>query len=715
VLSLKNMRLMAFIVLPVVLAAAGMVWNTSRMLDGISLSVNQQDDERNWQAVQSSLAMAGDQLSSMVGDNAQWNDAVEQSYGEINHSWMFDTWGVPTTGAVYDTFYIVDSNGSALVSYHQGKEVALSPQDFYGPAVAKLLNALPRDASRFAAASTLVNTRDGLAVMAAGPILPTSDAVKMPAVPPRIMIMSRHLDADSLAQLGKQFTVDGLKVAPLAPAIEQPHLLNDKWGSPVAAATWARQNLGTAARQSYRFGALATVLALLGAMIPISFVHWRSIATLARNEAEAVRFARRDSLSGLPNRLRFMEELAQRLPTARPGEAAVMFIDLDGFKNVNDAYDHETGDKLIKRVAAGLAGLTPRDALLARFGGDEFAMLMARPGAMSEMEAVAEAALSFAAQPFNIDGKLANIGASIGLAGRGDEPLEAAELMRRADVAMYDAKESGRNRVRHFSAEMDARRERDLAIAAELRDHLENGRLEVAFQPMVDASSREIRGVEALARWPKSSARSIAPDCFIHIAEEHGLIEKLGLAVMRIAFARAAAWPHLKLAVNVSPMQLNQHELVRGIARLAEEMAFPLNRLEVEFTENVLIKNHVKAKQVIAELHAAGATVALDDFGTGYASVGYLRDYGFDTVKIDRSLTRALLSDISAQQIVQGTVLIAQGLSAAIVAEGVETEQEATLMRLAGCRHLQGYLFGKPVAAEEIDALLAPQADRATG
>jgi EAL domain-containing protein (putative c-di-GMP-specific phosphodiesterase class I) len=275
---------------------------------------------------------------------------------------------------------------------------------------------------------------------------------------------------------------------------------------------------------------------------------------------------------------------------------------------------------------------------------------------------------------------------------------------------MYDAKESGRNRWRRFDAALDVKRSEDVVIANDIRAFIDRGVFEVAYQPIVDSRSRTIIGVEALARWPKSSQRDIAPDHFILVAEEHGLIEGLGSLILQIAChgmaQYMARWQDLRLAVNISPSQINNPNFVADVNRIVSEHSIPLTRLDVEFTESVLIGNPKRAKEVVQELKDSGVTVTLDDFGRGYASVGCLREYAFDKIKLDRSLTRSISKNVAAQQIVHGTILIAKALSARIIAEGVESEEEAQLMRLAGCQQLQGYYFGQPQTARDMGKLL---------
>jgi diguanylate cyclase (GGDEF)-like protein len=398
--------------------------------------------------------------------------------------------------------------------------------------------------------------------------------------------------------------------------------------------------------------------------------------------------------------------MSERLAAAiaRPGRHVLLYVDLDGFKSVNDTYGHTIGDRLLCIVAAGFQQLAD-GALLARLGGDEFAAMLTGGDAVTRAETLAADIVKFLREPFDIEGRSCCVGASIGLA-KAEAGVDVSEIMRRADVAMYDAKEQGRGLWRWFNPELDARKAGDQQLAAEMRKLVGRGSFAIAYQPIVSAASREITGVEALARWPQPSSFNPTPDSFIRIAEENGIIDDLGALILRLACRDAARWRGISLSVNVSPLQLNSRSFVATVKRIAEEEGFDLARLEMEFTETILIRNAQRAREVLRELHDLGIKVALDDFGTGFASIGYLRSFAFDRVKLDRSLTKGVGCDDSTQKIVQGTVLIAQGLSADIVAEGVEAEEQAQILRLTGCGHLQGHHLGKPGPAAALDEAL---------
>jgi diguanylate cyclase (GGDEF)-like protein len=710
-LNRRKASLALLVALPIAIASLAMLWSSHRMLNGIAQSVDQQEAKRTWQAVKSAMASAQERLAGTVADNAHWDDAVLQSYGKIDPDWMYDTWGVGSDDINYDTMYLVDAKGDVISAFQNGETLDVPARAFFGKALERTLSELPMNGENFGVLSSLVETPQGLAVMAAAPILATSDDIRIPTPRPNVLIFSKQLTPPLLAKMSEQYIVDELAIAPIRSRAEMASdtALLDHWGNPVALASWQARHPGELASQSYRFSALATILALIGVMTPLAFSYGRVISRMENNERKARLASRHDALSGLPNRAFLLDELGTRLAKAKPAELALIFIDLDGFKAVNDAYDHETGDKLIRAVAAGLESVASGDGLIARLGGDEFAVLVTGENAVVRSERIARRILAFVKEPFDIDGRIASIGASIGIAELGSEPLDPSELMRRADIAMYDAKDNGRNRWRRFDATLDLKRIEDLTIANELRAFIARGEFDVAYQPMVDSRDRSIVGVEALARWPKSSPRELAPDRFIPVAEEHGLIDSLSALILGIACRDMVQWHDLKLAVNVSPVQIANPQLVPDITRIAGEAGLPLHRLEVEFTESVLIRNPARAKQVIRELQGLGVTVALDDFGTGYASVGYLREYGFNKIKLDRSLTHSISTDIAAQQVVQGTILIAKGLSANIIAEGVETEEEAQLMRLSGCNQLQGFYFGRPQAATALGSLLGSE------
>jgi EAL domain-containing protein (putative c-di-GMP-specific phosphodiesterase class I) len=289
-----------------------------------------------------------------------------------------------------------------------------------------------------------------------------------------------------------------------------------------------------------------------------------------------------------------------------------------------------------------------------------------------------------------------------------DPAINPEELVRRADVAMYHAKETGRGRSCLYAAEMDNDRENLIELENELRDALAKGKIDLAFQPLVDAQTGSLQGMEALARWTSPKRGVVQPENFIHVAERSGLIESLGLVVLDNALAASRAWPNLKLSVNVSPAQLRNPSFPEQVRDLLVKTGVEPSRLTLEITEGFLVRQPERAKKTLLALRAVGVSIALDDFGAGYASIGYLRQFHFDRLKIDRSLVSALDRDPTAAGILQATVALANAFRIPVTAEGVEREEQAVMLRLAGCDELQGYLFGMPRTATDIERDYSP-------
>lgn len=686
------------ILLPLLLTTLGTTFVSLRMLNGISEAVDRQEMQRSWEAVNSAFGSAGEKLSALIIDNARWDDAAEHTANGVDQQWVFDNWGTTTSDPNYDTMFVISPQGEVLSGFHNGKVTDIDPSSYYGGAFRRLISATPALAAHFRVITSLAWTRDGLAVVSAAPIIPYSPENIEPERRYNKLVISRTIGPLQLAKLSRQYVVDDLKVHPLAAGVKGAVPIFDNWGAPVATVTWRARNPGDAARSSYTSLAFSSVIAMILVLLPISIVHARAMRRLHANERREREAARRDSLSDLPNRLSLSEKLHQELAASHGLPVSLLFIDLDGFKTINDAYDHETGDRLIRAIAAGLKVLAGETHFVSRLGGDEFGILMVSQQARMQSEELARRILEFVKEPFEVDGRVAAIGASIGISDNVQDVMDPNELMRRADIAMYDAKERGGNCFRRFVPALDTRRNENLEIASELRGFIEKGVIGIAFQPIVDANTQAVIGVEALARWPDHSRRMIGPERFIAVAEEFGLIGSLSNLLLRKACAALAGRPDLNLSVNISPLQVGDARFVPDLLSTLEHFNFPCSQLEIELTEGVLVKNPNRTRTVIKDLRQNGIVVSLDDFGAGYASIGYLRDFEFDKVKLDRTLTQAIAKDAAVQKIVQGTVLIARGMSASIVAEGVETAEQASLMRLAGCDLLQGYYFGRPSA-----------------
>lgn len=457
-------------------------------------------------------------------------------------------------------------------------------------------------------------------------------------------------------------------------------------------------------------GALSAIAVNFGlvcvAMVAILMTNYRDFAQLVASRraliakhAETQAMANADALSGLPNRRALFARLEEMQTTLKGSDlqVAVVFIDLDGFKDVNDTYGHETGDDLICVLSRTFTRLLPHDAMLARLGGDEFAAIILDHDAKSSAMAFGKAILAQLMSPIAIGDRTIESGASIGVACAPSEGWSSQELFRRADVAMYHGKLRGKGRISVYDQAMDHDREAVQAMESEIRLGLARDEFDVYFQPVVDAVARRMVSVEALVRWPGRPGVAVGPDVFIPVAESSGLIHALGLFVLRRACAAIKPFDGVQLSVNISPAQFRDPAFEQKVGQVLAETGFPPARLELELTEGYLIDHPERAQTAISGLKAMGMSVALDDFGTGYTSIAYLRRYGFSRIKIDKSLAGCIQEGSQEATLVAGTVFIANGLSMAVTAEGVETEEQAMLLRLAGCQCLQGYLFSPAV------------------
>ncbi|HDZ72241.1 MAG TPA: EAL domain-containing protein [Aurantimonas coralicida] len=419
--------------------------------------------------------------------------------------------------------------------------------------------------------------------------------------------------------------------------------------------------------------------------------------------------ASHDALTNLPNRAVFQEWMAHTIADVeRDGTpAAVLFLDLDHFKEVNDLLGHAAGDELLKQVSDRMSETLRQNDVLSRLGGDEFAIIqkrIAQPGGAAQL---AQRLIAILSEPFDLFGQEAMIGASIGITmcepgGRGDP----AHLLQQADMALYRAKSGGRGNYQFFEEDMNRRLLERKMMEIDLRRALANDQLQLHFQPQIDLATSALIGVEALIRWNHPEQGWIAPDRFIPLAEETGLILPIGDWVIHTACRQARAWPSLKVAVNVSPVQFRRGDLVAVVRHALEESGMDAGRLELEITEGVLMQDTEATIAILTALKELGVKIAMDDFGTGYSSLSYLRRFPFDKIKIDRSFIADMGHDDHADSIISAVISLGRALGMKSNAEGVETIEQANLLRAQGCEEVQGFYFGRPMAGEHIDALV---------
>lgn len=418
-----------------------------------------------------------------------------------------------------------------------------------------------------------------------------------------------------------------------------------------------------------------------------------------RNEAKIFHLAHHDALTGLANRTLLHERLNQAIIRAKDGATlAVLCLDLDNFKDVNDALGHATGDSLLQAVTDRLQSQTRTGDTIARLGGDEFAILQEdseqQPGGTASL---AQRLVGALAAPFNIDGHHIMIGTSIGISVAPVDGLDSSELLKNADLALYCAKLDGGGRFRFFHAEMDAQAQMRRTLLSDLRRAIAANEFELFYQPKVDIQTRIVTGYEALLRWRHPKQGLIMPDRFIPLAEETGLIVRLGEWVLNRACVDAALWPEdTKISVNLSPVQFTSSELDSHISSAVKASGLNVRRLEIEITETTLLRDTEATLEMLHRLQSLGISIALDDFGTGYSSLSYLQRFPFNRVKIDKSFVQSLGKRKESDAIVQSVISLCKALDMQITAEGVETEEQCQILAAAGCNEAQGYLFGRP-------------------
>jgi diguanylate cyclase (GGDEF)-like protein len=427
-----------------------------------------------------------------------------------------------------------------------------------------------------------------------------------------------------------------------------------------------------------------------------------------RSEVKIEYMAHHDALTDLANRVLLNQRLEHALgQSIRPEQmVAVHHLDLDQFKAVNDTFGHPAGDKLLKIVAERLRGLVRETDTIARMGGDEFEIVQAPITDPSEATSLAQRFIASISEPFDIDGHQAVIGASVGIAVGPDDGLRPDQLLRNADLALYRAKGDGRGTFRFFEPAMDLQMQSSRIVELDLRKALPAGEFELYYQPVVNLVSNEISGFEALIRWNHPERGVVSPATFIPLAEEIGFIVPIGEWVIRQACATAAQWPgDLHVAVNISAVQFRSPGLMRVIVGALATSGLHPTRLEIEITETVLLHNKEATLAVLHQLRALGIRIAMDDFGTGYSSLTYLQSFPFDKIKIDRSFVKDITESTGSLNIVRAVAALANGMGMTATAEGVETREQLERITSEGCTEMQGFLFSKPLPAQEIERL----------
>jgi diguanylate cyclase (GGDEF)-like protein len=656
-----------------------------------------------------------------------WDDAVEAVRGEKPQEWISTNLGEwMHTYFGHDAAYVLDPDGNPTYSY---PDDAASPGfDALRAAVAPLAARL-EDSLRAGdteglservlslGVADITRVSDHPAVVSIKPIVSDSGEIQQKAGEEYLHVAVRHLDGSFLQELRDAYLLGGVRFSWTNDKqdFEAASALTSRQGETVGFLIWQPYLPGTAVM--HQIGPVfltVAVVALCALFIFIIILRKRSLR-LIQSEATVRHLAHHDLLTGLPNRASFNDRLDATLIASRGSgeEVAVLYLDLDRFKAVNDTFGHPAGDELLRAFADRLKRLTRENDTVARIGGDEFMILVRQVTSGNPVEGVCQRLIEAARRPFEIAGTQAFVGVSVGAAISPRDGFDRVELMRRADVALYHSKAAGRSNYGIYSSDMDRSTNERRDLERDLRNALETeDELQVYYQPLMSVAENAITGLEALIRWHHPARGLLSPDRFIPLAEECGLIEKVGERVLRDACIAASRWPIQTIAVNVSPVELRSPSYAIRVANILLASGLSPRRLELELTESAFLDKSGECKRNIDELRAMGVRIALDDFGTGFSSLARLHEMEVDRIKIDRSFVHGFGNANGDEAIVQAIVDLARAKGLKTTAEGVETASQQELLESIGCDELQGFLFSKPLSALEIEKLWG--ADRRT-
>ena len=653
---------------------------------------------------QTSVVVWDDSVINAKAGNQAW---MSENLGE----WMYAYYG-------HDRVYVLDDAGRPVHAMRDGKTVAPS---VYGedrtaiePSVERLRTLIGEAAKSEEPppliVSDLVSFGGRPAILAIQPLVPSSDRVTQAPGREYLHVSVELIDQQVIDRIARQYLLSGAHLLPqLTSRVTSASIpLIASNGLILGYVAWDQDRPGLTLIRKASPALIAGALLAAGVLYFLLRRLRRATGELQKSQDEAQYLAFHDTLTGLPNRALFEDRLKRALlAVARSNRRiALLYIDIDRFKTINDTFGHPAGDELVRQTASRLEASVRQVDTVARLGGDEFAIIVFDIKDLGTAEELCERLLGEINMPYSLMGNQVFVGASIGVAISSDAGTDPADLLRKADIALYEAKKNGRGRHQVFAGDMDDLLTRKRMIESDLRAALTTGNeIRLVYQPVYAPDCRTILGAEALIRWEHPVHGALSPAHFVTIAEERGMTGLLGDWVLReaVRFAATAGLPWI--AVNVSPLQLRDLAFAAHVLRILEAAGVPPSRLQLEITESVLLENSDTTKAVLSELRAAGIRVALDDFGTGYSSINYLRRHAIDKLKIDRSFVRLLGTSEGSSAIVKALVDLALAMQVRVTAEGVETAEQRDLLIQMGCNELQGFLLSPPIGEDEMRGL----------
>lgn len=650
-------------------------------------------------------------LQTTTNDYAWWEEAYDAFLAD-DSEWMWNNIGSSVVETQIADMMAVITPAGVVREGWVGEGVESTVTEILTPEVIAEVQATMADVpvSYEAAQAAYVNTGNGVMLIAFSRIAPVSYAAEVDPASLPYYVAGVQLSEDRLISVGQSFLIDDLRIVFDGDEAELASFptITGIGGRQLGWFVWTPPQPGWDVLRNV-FIPILIAVGIFALVALVTALRARRMAmALAKSEKVAVAAARTDSLTNLMNRNGFNElmESSAVVDLARKGEVAVIYLDVNGFKAVNDSIGHTGGDELVVALSQRLASVLPPDAAFARIGGDEFAVMLTGRGAADAAAGAASALVHALDRPFTIYGFEFHVTAAVGYAVADGSSVTPTEVLRRADLAMYQAKAGAERDAVAYHAAMETGALEKKQVEAALRKAVEAGELTVAYQPIVRATDLTLTSLEVLVRWNSKEFGNISPALFIPVAEDTGLIHDIGKFVVSQACKDLAKWPGVRLSVNVSPVQLRDPNFANDLRAILDRYGVEPSVFELELTEGILVSNPTIAKRKLAMLKEYGFRLSLDDFGTGFSSIGYLRQFPFGKLKLDRSFVREIGINPTANALIQSVVSLGDAMELEVVAEGIETEEQLTLLRLVQCEYIQGFFVSKPMPANDVTAML---------
>lgn len=681
------------------------------VLHSMSSEMNAIDAERSRASIGAALESLVVKVGDNVADESTWTEAYLQSSVQFNPAWLDSTWGVTARiSESYDTALVTDAEGQILFGEaSRGRLQGVLSE--HVSAASELLTQLDAAVTKSGDDVTVqgfAGGPSGVMAIAGGVIHSNSGQEAVPRAQRRILWLAKHIDDKELRETAARFKLPRPRFVPEATQEDDTLVLTDAAGAAIGVLAWEPRRPGAPAF-AHTASIAALVMVVLGLLTFVVLLAFhRTIKGRAAADQRDWQQARFDAVTGLVNQFGLEEMLRRDMPRKpEAGVLAVATVNFDDFWKITGSYGRETGDRLLDALADAIELGTGGTAMLGRTGPAEFTLALVGPNAIEAMREHARTALTIANSDVWVGDLRLKVGASIGLAHLPAQAEAIDKVLRMAETAMVRARETGGNHMVVYDASLEVERDRRLELQADIRRGLDAGEFDLAYQPIFDFTLQQMIGVEALMRWDRRAGGPMTPAEFIPEAEASGLIEELGMFALRRAVMDVAPLGDLKISVNVSAAQFRNPLLAHEIDAVLEESKLPPERLQLEITETFLVAQPARAKHIIQSLRSHGIVVALDDFGTGFSSIGYLRQFRFDRVKLDRSLVAYIDRDPMLAALVESTMVYAYAMGLKVTAEGVERREEAALLSKLGCREFQGFLLARPMSITQLQHLLA--------